>query len=98
MKKICVGSRVSQDESVKLEFHQDLNYPITTKKFDGLQDPEDWLVDYLETVKLMGGTRATAMQSIQVHLSGAARSWIKKLPPGSIDSWDSFEDIFVKNF
>jgi hypothetical protein len=52
----------------------------------------------MEMVKLMGGTRATAMQSIPVHLSGAARSWIKKLPPGSIDSWESFEDIFVKNF
>jgi hypothetical protein len=72
--------------------------PENFKKFDGLQDPEDWLVDYLEMVKLIGGTRATAMQSIQVHLSGAARSWIKKLPPGSIDSWDSFQDIFVKNF
>ncbi|KAK1604633.1 hypothetical protein QYE76_028306 [Lolium multiflorum] len=68
--------------------------PENFKKFDGLQDPEDWLVDYLEMVKLVGGTRATAMQSIQVHLSGAARSWIKKLPPGSIDSWDNFEDIF----
>ncbi|KAK1684499.1 hypothetical protein QYE76_045347 [Lolium multiflorum] len=59
---------------------------------------QDWLVDYLETVKLIGGTRATGMQSIQVHLSGAARSWIKKLPLGSVDSWDSFEDVFVKNF
>ncbi|KAK1615978.1 hypothetical protein QYE76_021495 [Lolium multiflorum] len=72
--------------------------PENFKKFDGLQDPEDWLVDYLEMVKLVGGTRATAMQSIQVHLSGAARSWIKKLPLNSIDSWDNFEDIFVKNF
>jgi hypothetical protein len=46
----------------------------------------------------MGGTRATDMQSIQVHLSGAARSWLKKLPGGSIDSWEIFEDLFVKNF
>jgi hypothetical protein len=70
--------------------------PDNYKKFDGLQDPEDWLVDYLETVKLTFGTKATAMQSIQVYLSGAARSWIKKLPPGSIDSWETFEDMFVK--
>jgi hypothetical protein len=63
-----------------------------------LQDPEDWLTDYLETVKLTGGTRATAMPSIQVHLSGAARSWIKKLPEGSVDSWETFEDQFIKNF
>jgi hypothetical protein len=68
------------------------------KKYDGLHDPEDWLVDYLETMKLMGGTRATTMHSIQVHLSGAARSWIKKLPGGSIDSWETFEDMFFKNF
>ena len=72
--------------------------PDNYKKFDGLQDPEDWLVDYLETVKLMGGNRATAMQSIQVHLSGAARSWLKKLPEGSIDSWETFKDLFVRNF
>jgi hypothetical protein len=72
--------------------------PDNYKKFDGLQDLEDWLVDYLEIVKLTGGTRATAMQSIQVHLHGAARSWIKKLPEGSIDSWETFEDLFVKIF
>ncbi|XP_071681507.1 uncharacterized protein [Lolium perenne] len=46
----------------------------------------------------MGGTKATAMQSIQVHLSGAVRSWMKKLPEGSIDSWENFEDLFVRNF
>ncbi|KAK1616220.1 hypothetical protein QYE76_021737 [Lolium multiflorum] len=72
--------------------------PDSYKKFDSLQDPEDWLIDYLETVKLLGGTRATTMQSVQVHLSGAARSWIKKLPMGSIDNWETFEDLFVKNF
>jgi hypothetical protein len=67
--------------------------PDGYKKFDDLQEPEDWLIDYLETVKLLGGTRATAMQSVQVHLSGAARSWIKKLPVGSIDSWEIFEEL-----
>jgi hypothetical protein len=82
----------------KTRVPSDFKLPDNYKKFDGLQDPEDWLVDYLETIKLTGGTKATAMQSIQVHLSGAARSWIKKLPPGSIDSWETFEDMFVKNF
>ncbi|KAK1611710.1 hypothetical protein QYE76_035383 [Lolium multiflorum] len=94
--RICAAYHASRGESEKLE--SPFKLPDNFKKFDGLQDPEDWLVDYLETVKLTGGTRATAMQSIQVHLSGAARSWIKKLTPGSIDSWESFEDVFVKNF
>jgi porphobilinogen deaminase len=56
------------------------------------------LIDYLETVTLTGGTRATAMQSIQVHLSGAARSWMRKLSEESIDSWETFERVFVQNF
>jgi hypothetical protein len=43
--------------------------PDGYKKFDGLQDPEDWIIDYLETVKLLGGSRATTMQSVQVYLS-----------------------------
>jgi hypothetical protein len=38
------------------------------------------------------------MQSIQVYLSGAARSWIMKLPEESIDSWETFERVFVQNF
>jgi hypothetical protein len=46
----------------------------------------------------MGGTRATAMESIQVHLSGAARSWMRKIPKGSIDSWETFDELFVKKF
>jgi hypothetical protein len=75
-----------------------LKLPDSYKKFNGLQDPEDWLVDYLETVKLMGGMRATAMQSIQVYLSGAARSWMRKLPAEFIDSWENFESLFIQNF
>jgi hypothetical protein len=39
--------------------------PNGYKKFDGLQDPEDWIIDFLERVKLLGGSRATAMQSVQ---------------------------------
>jgi hypothetical protein len=38
------------------------------------------------------------MQSIQLQLSGAARSWLHKLPMESIDSWDAFKEIFVQNF
>jgi hypothetical protein len=53
------------------------------------------LVDYVETVKLMGGTKATAMQSIQVYLSGAARSWMRKLPEEPIDNWETFERVFA---
>ncbi|KAK1612514.1 hypothetical protein QYE76_036187 [Lolium multiflorum] len=71
--------------------------PETSEAFDDLGNPYVDPAD-LTRAKLTGGTKATSMQSIQVYLSGAARSWIKKLPPGSIDSWETFENLFVKNF
>jgi hypothetical protein len=53
--------------------------PHDQKKYDGLQEPQSWLSDYLQAVKILGGTKETAMQSLQLHLTGAARSWLSKL-------------------
>jgi hypothetical protein len=48
--------------------------PHDQEKYDGSQEPTLWLSDYLQAVQILGGTRATAMQSLQLHLAGAARS------------------------
>lgn len=71
---------------------KDFKLPHDRQKFDGIQEPESWLSDYLQTVKLLGGTKATAMQSLQLHLSRAARSWLRKLPNECISSWDDLAD------
>jgi hypothetical protein len=33
------------------------------QKYDGSQEPKLWLADYLQAIKIQGGTRAMAMQS-----------------------------------
>jgi hypothetical protein len=48
--------------------------PHNQQKYDGSQEPTLWLSDYLQVVQILGGTRATKMQSLQLHLTGAARS------------------------
>jgi hypothetical protein len=53
------------------------------------------IIDTLETYQ---GTRATAMQSLQLHLIGAARSWLNTLPNDSIGSWGELENQFARNF
>jgi hypothetical protein len=60
--------------------------PHDQQKYDGSQEPRLWLSDYLQAVQILGGTRATAMQSLQLHLTGAARSWLNTLPDDSIGS------------
>jgi hypothetical protein len=57
-----------------------------------------WLSDYLQAVQILGGTRATAMQSLQLHLTGVAQSWLNTLPNDSIGSWGELESQFARNF
>jgi hypothetical protein len=72
--------------------------PYDQQKYDGSQEPELWLSDYLQAIQILGGSRATTMQSLQLHLTGATRSWLNKLPDDSIGSWSELSKQFTRNF
>jgi hypothetical protein len=72
--------------------------PHDQQKYDGSQEPQSWLSDYLQAVKILGGLKETAMQSLQLHLIGAARSWLSKLERETIGSWDELTKQFTSNF
>jgi hypothetical protein len=72
--------------------------PHDQQKYDGSQEPRLWLSNYLQAVQILGGTRATTMQSLQLHLTGAVRSWLSTLPNESIGSWGELENQFARNF
>jgi hypothetical protein len=65
--------------------------PHKQQKYDGSQEPESWLSDYLQAIKILRGSKSTAMQSLQLHLSSAAQSWLRKIPEESIESWNELE-------
>jgi hypothetical protein len=72
--------------------------PHDQQKYDGSQEPTLWLSDYLQAVQILGGTRATAIQSLQLYLTGATRSWLNTLPNESIGSRGELESQFARNF
>jgi hypothetical protein len=72
--------------------------PHDQEKYDGSQEPTLWLSDYQQAVQILRGTRVTAMQSLQLHLTGAARSWLNTLPNDSNGSWEELENQFARNF
>jgi hypothetical protein len=72
--------------------------PHDQQKYDGSQEPQSWLSDYLQAVKILGGTKETAMQSLQLHLTIAARTWLCKLERGTIESWEELTKQFMRNF
>jgi hypothetical protein len=72
--------------------------PHDQQKYDGSQEPQSWLSDYLQAVKILGGTKEPAMQILQLHLTGAARSWLSKLEKETIGSWEELTKKFTSNF
>jgi hypothetical protein len=72
--------------------------PHDQQKYDGSQEPQSWLSDYLQAVKILEGTKETAMQSLQLHLTGATRSLLSKLEKGTIGSWEELTKQFTSNF
>jgi hypothetical protein len=72
--------------------------PHDQQKYDGSQEPQSWLSDYLQAVRILGGSKETAMQSLQLHLTGAAQSWLSKLERETIGSWEELTKQFTSNF
>jgi hypothetical protein len=93
MGALCFTRRVR-----KMRVPKGFKLPHDQEKYDGSQEPTLWLLDYLQVVQILGGTRATTMQSLQLHLTGAARSWLNTLPNDSIGSWGELESQFARNF
>jgi hypothetical protein len=93
MGALCFTRRVR-----KTRVPKGFKLPHDQEKYDGSQEPTLWLSDYLQAVQILRGTRATAMQSLQLHLTGTARSWLNTLPNDSIGSWGELESQFARNF
>jgi hypothetical protein len=68
------------------------------QKYVGLQEPESWLSDYLQAMKILWGSKATSMQMLELHVTSAAWSWLSKLPIGTIRSWNELTKQFTSNF
>jgi hypothetical protein len=81
MGALCFTRRVR-----KMRVPKGFKLPHDQEKYDGSQEPTLWLLDYLQAVQILRGTRATAMQSLQLHLTGTAWSWLNTLPNDSIGS------------
>jgi hypothetical protein len=72
--------------------------PHDQQKYDGSQEPQSWLPDYLQAVNILGGSKETTMQSLHIHLTGAARSWLSKLERETTWSWVEPTKQFTSNF
>jgi hypothetical protein len=53
---ICFSHRIR-----KIDTPKGFKLPMDKIKYEGIHKPEAWLADYLQTIKVHGGTKATTM-------------------------------------
>ncbi|GFZ17391.1 hypothetical protein Acr_26g0006610 [Actinidia rufa] len=66
--------------------------------YEGKTDPMDHLDSYKSLMPLQGCSDEVMCKAFSVTLKGPARSWFRKLSPGTIDSFGELSRLFVANF
>jgi hypothetical protein len=72
--------------------------PHLPEKYDGTMNPSEFLQVYVTAITAAGGNSAVMATYFHVALSGPARTWLMKLAPGSIYTWEELCARFVANF
>ena len=68
------------------------------KKYDGKQDPREWLCIYLTAIEVVGGMNSTKAIYFPMALESAPLTWLESLKRDSIHSWEDLKKLFVDNF
>ncbi|GFY97621.1 hypothetical protein Acr_12g0001620 [Actinidia rufa] len=66
--------------------------------YEGKTDPMDHLDSYKSLMFLQGFSDEVMCKAFSATLKGPARSWFRKLSPGTVDSFGELSRLFVANF
>ena len=80
-----------------VEYPKDFK-PTNIQKYDGKQDPAQWLCLYLTAVSVAGGDTNTKVLYFPMALESAPLTWLENLARESIHSWDDLKKAFINNF
>ena len=80
-----------------IEYPKDFK-PTNIQKYDGKQDPAQWLRLYSTTFSVAGGDANTKALYLPMALEPAPLTWLESLARESIHSWEDLKKAFVDNF
>ncbi|GFZ08175.1 hypothetical protein Acr_19g0011120 [Actinidia rufa] len=72
--------------------------PAQLGMYEGKTDPMDHLDSYKSLMSLQGCSDEVMCKAFSATLKGPARSWFRKLSPGTIDSFGDLSRLFLANF
>ena len=80
-----------------VEFPKDFK-ATNIQKYDGKQEPAQWLCLYSTAVCVAGGDTNTKVLYFPMALEPAPLTWLESLMCESIHSWDDLKKAFIDNF
>ncbi|GFZ10945.1 hypothetical protein Acr_22g0003430 [Actinidia rufa] len=72
--------------------------PTQLEIYEGKTDPMDHLDSYKNLILLQGCSDEVMCKAFSTTLKGSTRSWFRKLPPVTIDSFGDLSRLFIANF
>ena len=80
-----------------VEYPKDFK-PSNIQKYDGKQDPAQWLRLYSTAINVAGGDTNTKVLYFPMALEPAPLTWLESLMRESIHSWEDLKKVFIDNF
>ena len=77
---------------------KDFKGPRKVPNYTADLQPGAWIESYEMAMELLEVSDAAMAKYFTMMLDGTARSWLKGLPPNSIDSWAELKARFIQNF
>ena len=68
------------------------------QKYNGKQDPRQWLRIYSTAIEVAGGTNSTKVIYFPMALEPAPLTWLEGLKRDTIHSWEDLKALFIDNF
>lgn len=68
------------------------------QSYNGKSDPLVHFYRYEQHLEVLGATKKVKCICFPLFLIDTATMWFRRLEPGSIDSWDILEKLFISRF
>ncbi|GFY87000.1 hypothetical protein Acr_05g0006390 [Actinidia rufa] len=89
---------INSERVMRIRVSSRFKLPTQLGVYEGKTDPMDHLDSYKNLMSLQGYSDEAMCKAFSATLNGLARSWFRKLSPGTIDSFGDLSKLFVANF
>ncbi|KAI9181640.1 hypothetical protein LWI28_017040 [Acer negundo] len=73
-------------------------FRIPSEKYSGIEDPVSHLESFVHQMEVQNATRSAMCMMFPSTLTDCAKTWFRKLPPGSMDSFSKLTTAFCAQF